>query len=53
AKEYSNKEIGAQLFISPRTVETHKRNIMQKLKLKNSIGLVNYYFKVLRSGAGQ
>ncbi len=50
AKEYSNKEIGAMLFISPRTVETHKRNIMQKLKLKNSIGLVNYYFRVLHSG---
>jgi len=50
AKEYSNKEIGAKLFISPRTVETHKRNIMQKLKLKNSIGLVNYYFRVLHSG---
>ena len=50
AKEYSNKEIGAKLFISPRTVETHKRNIMQKLKLKNSVGLVNYYFRVLHSG---
>ena len=50
AKEFSNKEIGAQLFISPRTVETHKRNIMQKLKLKNSVGLVNYYFRVLHSG---
>ncbi len=52
AKEYSNKEIGAKLFISPRTVETHKRNIMQKLKLKNSVGLVNYYFRVLHSGVG-
>lgn len=51
AKEFSNKEIGAKLFISPRTVETHKRNIMQKLKLKNSVGLVNYYFRVLHSGA--
>ncbi len=51
ANEYSNKEIGSKLFISPRTVETHKRNIMQKLKLKNSVGLVNYYFRVMHSGA--
>ena len=50
ANEFSNKEIGAQLFISPRTVETHKRNIMQKLKLKNSVGLVNYYFRVMHAG---
>lgn len=51
AKEFSNKEIGALLFISPRTVETHKRNIMQKLKLKNSIGLVNFYFRKFKTGA--
>ena len=48
-KEYTNKEIGEKLFISPRTVETHKRNIMQKLRIKNSIGMVNYYFKLLKA----
>ena len=29
------KEIGKQLFISPRTVETHKKNILTKLRLKS------------------
>lgn len=44
AKEMTNKEIAARLFISPRTVETHRRNIIQKLKVKNTVGLVKYYF---------
>lgn len=44
-EELSNKEIADRLFISPRTVETHKRNILQKLKVKNMIGLTKYYFE--------
>ena len=43
--ELSNKEIANLLYISPRTVETHKRNLIQKLKVKNSIGLAKYYFQ--------
>ncbi|MEM1321032.1 MAG: response regulator transcription factor [Bacteroidota bacterium] len=43
AEELSNSEIAARLFISPRTVETHKRNLIQKLKVRNTIGLVKYY----------
>lgn len=42
--EMTNKEIAHQLFISPRTVETHKRNLMQKLKVRNVVGLAKYYF---------
>lgn len=38
----SFKEIGEQLFISPRTVENHKNNLLQKLDLKNTIELVKY-----------
>jgi DNA-binding NarL/FixJ family response regulator len=38
----SFKEIGEQLFISPRTVENHKNNLLQKLDLKNIIELVKY-----------
>jgi len=38
----SFKEIGEQLYISPRTVENHKNNILQKLGLKNTIELVKY-----------
>ncbi len=44
SNEYTNKEIADELFISPRTVETHRRNLIQKLKVKNTVGLVKYYF---------
>lgn len=46
SEEMTNKEIAQQLFISPRTVETHKRNLMQKLKVKNVVGLAKFYFKL-------
>ncbi|MDZ4786479.1 MAG: response regulator transcription factor [bacterium] len=36
----SNKEIGKQLFISSRTVDTHRSNILKKLKAKNNQELV-------------
>jgi DNA-binding NarL/FixJ family response regulator len=42
AREYSNSEIAAKLFISIRTVDTHRRNLLQKLKLRNTAGLVKY-----------
>ncbi len=45
ANEYTNKEIAHQLFISQRTVETHRRNLIQKLQVKNTVGLVKYYFQ--------
>jgi DNA-binding NarL/FixJ family response regulator len=42
ALEYSGKEISEQLFISINTVETHRKNIIKKLKAKNTIGIVKY-----------
>ncbi len=45
AEEKGNQEIAQMLYVSPRTVETHKRNILLKLKIKNVAGLVKYYMK--------
>ena len=36
---WSNKEISDKLFISDRTVNTHRTNIMAKMKVKNSVEL--------------
>ncbi|MCI5058834.1 MAG: response regulator transcription factor [Flavobacteriales bacterium] len=44
-QEYSNAEIAEELFISIRTVDTHKRNLLEKLELKNTAGLVKYAIK--------
>lgn len=38
----SNREISQLLFVSPKTVETHKRNIMAKLGLERSSELTRY-----------
>ncbi len=45
AKEYSNEEIAERLFISERTVESHRRNIFIKTKTKSVIGLIKYALK--------
>ncbi len=41
-KEYTNEQIGEKLFISPRTVESHRKNIFIKTGAKTIIGLVKY-----------
>ncbi|MBW6484124.1 MAG: response regulator transcription factor [Vicingaceae bacterium] len=38
----TNKEVGEKLFISARTVESHRRKIMEKLEFKNSAELIRY-----------
>jgi len=38
----TSAEIAKRLYISPRTVETHRSNLMQKLGIKNTAGLVRY-----------
>ncbi len=45
AQGQSNKEIAEVLFISPRTVDTHRTNIMRKLDVKNVVGIVRFAFK--------
>ncbi len=42
---FSNIEIGDKLNISPRTVDTHKTNLVQKLNLKNTNALIRYAYE--------
>lgn len=42
AQGLSSTEIGLQLFISPRTVDTHRNNIIQKLEVPGIAGLVQF-----------
>jgi DNA-binding NarL/FixJ family response regulator len=41
-QERTTQEISEALFLSPDTVETHRRNIMHKLDVRNIAGLVKY-----------
>lgn len=45
AEGLSNREIADKLFISVRTVETHKNNIMKKINLKTTVDLVKFAIK--------
>ncbi|WP_372648714.1 LuxR C-terminal-related transcriptional regulator [Draconibacterium sp.] len=44
-KGLSYKEIGVDLNISPRTVETHKRNILAKLKIRSTADMIKYAYR--------
>lgn len=45
-KGYTSQQIAEALFISPRTVDTHRTNLMHKLEVKNSIELINKVHKL-------
>lgn len=45
ANGLSYKEAAAQLFISPRTVESHKKAIFEKLQFNNNADLIKYAIK--------
>jgi len=44
-KELNNKQIAETLFISERTVETHRKNIFRKTNTNSVIGLVKYAYE--------
>ena len=44
-KELNNKQIAEALFISERTVETHRKNIFRKTNTNSVIGLVKYAYQ--------
>jgi DNA-binding NarL/FixJ family response regulator len=44
-KELNNKQISEKLFISERTVETHRKNIFRKTNTNSVIGLVKYAYE--------
>jgi DNA-binding NarL/FixJ family response regulator len=45
-RECTNKEISDKLFISVRTVEGHRLKILEKMNVKNTVGLVVYALKM-------
>lgn len=44
AGELTNKEIAEELFISERTVETHRKNIFKKTGTNNIVGLIKFAY---------
>lgn len=43
-EEYSSSQIAEKLFVSVSTVDTHRQNMMIKLGVNNTVGLVKYAF---------
>ncbi|MBX7093973.1 MAG: response regulator transcription factor [Flavobacteriales bacterium] len=48
-EELTTQEISEKLFISPRTVDSHRRNLLQKIGVKNTAGLVKFalHYKII------
>lgn len=45
AEGYNNSEIADKLFLSVRTIESHKNHILQKTNMKNSVELIKFAIK--------
>ncbi len=43
-KELTSKEIAEKLFISERTIETHRKNLLRKTNSKSTVGLIKYAY---------
>ncbi len=46
AKEYTIKEIAALLYISIETVKSHRKNLLYKLRVKNTAGMIRRAFEL-------
>lgn len=44
-KEYSSAEIAKKLFVSTSTIDSHRKNMLQKLSVQNTVGLVKFAIK--------
>ena len=44
-KEYTNRQLAENLFLSERTIETHRKNIYRKTKTSSLIGLIKYAYE--------
>lgn len=44
-KEFSNKEMASELFMSVRTVEGYRMRIQEKMNVKNAVGIIIYALK--------
>ena len=42
--EMTTKEVAQKLFISERTIETHRKNLLRKTNSKNTVGLIKYAY---------
>ena len=42
AMEYSTNEVADKLFVSVNTIESHRKNLMKKLDVKNVVGLIKF-----------
>lgn len=45
ASEYNNEQISEKLKIAKRTVDSHRQNLLNKLGVKNTAGLINYAYR--------
>ena len=46
SQEYSSKEIAEDLYLSKATIESHRRNLLLKMQVKNVAGLIRKSFEV-------
>ena len=45
AHEYTAHEIARQLYISKHTVDSHRKNLLEKLAVRNTAGMVRVAFE--------